>query len=564
MRIFGKTANGKRGYQSERGAALVTVLLISVPLLMAGGGLIMITSMGVSNTADAAAETKAYYAAEAGAQQVLGVLRGNVAPSPLFASNPMGGVAPENQITFKRAVGLSTSNNSSDTRSFARLSRWLSYNTTYNDRVSLVGDGYAPINGMAFNASLSDPDNSKVVSFTTSGVFPNRGGLDNYTFPLGAASTNPKATLTYFPQDPVTITDSGNSTLGYIRIQDAVGTVTLTDEPFQITITQTSPWPATAVISCKLNATITSNTSLIAVTFPTQSNNVGATFTRFLNPINTNQNTPMAVSVVAPQPNRLTAQITGYGPRGAQKQMQMLLSRFAFDMSPVSTITLRSADNGDLSNFNAGSSSVYGYSGYDNAGGWNLPAIGVTSTPDYVHISTMGLPAGQIVGSPTNVQQVDIPNLPTFLQTADNARDFVIQMRTQAQALGRYYNPATPPSSFGTLTAPVMTFMDGDCVLPPAGGAGLLVVTGTLTLDGNAPYAGLVLVLGGGQLIREGGGNGNSLGSLLIARFNNTGDFLAPTFNSNGSGTSSIQYDSAWVRRAMAVPGPRVMAVGEF
>jgi hypothetical protein len=91
-----------------------------------------------------------------------------------------------------------------------------------------------------------------------------------------------------------------------------------------------------------------------------------------------------------------------------------------------------------------------------------------------------------------------------------------------------------------------------------------LVVTGSLTLDGNAPFSGLVLVLGGGQLIREGGGNGASLGSLLIARFNNIGDFLAPTFDSNGSGTSSIQYDSAWVRRAMAVPGPRVMAVGEF
>src|SRR5256714_6370717 len=108
MKVFSRTMNGKRGYESERGAALITVLLISVPLLMAGGGLILITSMGVSNTADAAAETKAYYAAEAGAQQVLGVLRGNVAPSPLFVTNPMGGVAPENQMSFKRAAGLST------------------------------------------------------------------------------------------------------------------------------------------------------------------------------------------------------------------------------------------------------------------------------------------------------------------------------------------------------------------------------------------------------------------------------------------------------------------------
>jgi hypothetical protein len=517
----------------------------------------MITSMGVSNTADAAAETKAYYAAEAGAQQVLGVLRGNVAPSPLFASDPMGGIAPANQITFKRAVGLSTSNKSGDTHSFARLSRWLSYDST-TDLISLP-------NGGAFSASLSDPDNSRVVSFSTSGVFTNRGGLDHYTFPLGDASTNPRVTLTYFPQDSVTITDSGDSTLGYIRVQHSVGTVTLTDEPFTLTITQTAPWPATAVINCKLNGSISGPSSLIAVTFPTQSNNVGAVFTRSTNPINTNgSSTPMAVSVVAPQPNRLTTQITGYGPRAAQKQMQMLLSRFAFDMSPVSTITLRSADNGALANFNAGSSSVYGYSGYDNAGGWNLPAIGVTSTPDYTHISGLGLPADQIKGVPTNVQKVDVPDLPTFLQTADNARAFVVQMRTQAQALGRYFNPAAPPASFGTIDAPVMTFMDGDCVIPPAGGAGLLVVTGSLTLDGNAPFSGLVLVLGGGQLIRNGGGNSASLGSLLIARFDNTGDFLAPTFDSNGSGTSSIQYDSAWVRRGMAVPGPRVMAVGEF
>jgi len=54
------------------------------------------------------------------------------------------------------------------------------------------------------------------------------------------------------------------------------------------------------------------------------------------------------------------------------------------------------------------------------------------------------------------------------------------------------------------------------------------------------------------------------LGSILVARFGTSGDFLAPTFNSNGSGNSSIQYDSDWVRRAMAAPGPRVMAVGEF
>jgi len=560
MKMFTKKPKGKRGYQSERGAALITVLLISVPLLMAGGGLIMITSMGVSNTADAAAETKAYYAAEAGAQQVLGVLRGNVAPSPLFASNPTGSVAPENKMSFKRAVGLSTSNLSGDSSSVARLSRWLSYDSTYPDRVPLVAS-YAPQNGMAFGTSLSDPDNSQVVSFSTSGGFTNFGGDASHQF----GTSSPKVTLTYVPQASVTITSSGSSTLGYIRLQDSVGTVTLTDEPFRLTITQTSPWPATAVLNCTLSASISSNSSPIAMTCPTQANSLlGTSFVRSSNPVSTNQSTPIAVAVTSPQPSRLTVRITGYGPRAAQKQMQMLLSRFAFDFSPVSTITLRSADNGDLANFDAGSSSVYSYSGYDNAGGGDLPAIGVTSTPDFNSLSGMGLPSSQIKGVPVNVQQVALPDLPSFLQNADGARALVIQLRNQAQSAGRYFTAASPPSSFGDTAHPIMTFVDGDCVIPPAGGAGLLVVTGALTLDGNAPYSGLVLVLGGGSLIRNGGGNGSSLGSILVAKFNNSGDFLAPTFESNGSGNSSIQYDSDWVRRAMAAPGPRVMAVGEF
>jgi hypothetical protein len=559
MKIFAKTANGKRGYQSERGAALITVLLISIPLLMAGGGLILITSMSVSNTADSAAETKAYYAAEAGAQQILGVLRGNVAPAPLFVTNPSGSIAPENMISFKRAVNPSTSNLNSDSSSFARLSHWLSYDSTYSDRIPLVAN-YTPQNGIAFSARLNDPDNSRVVTFSTSGGFTNYSMATSHQF----ASGGDKATLTYQAQGSTTITDSGNSTLGLFRINVQNGGATISNEPFKLTITQTSPWPSTVTIDCTLSGTITSSSSFVVVTFPTQSNNIGALFMRSSNPVNSNDSTAMAVTVTAPQPNRLTAQITGYGPRAAQKQMQLLLSRYAFDFSALSTITLRSADNGDLAGFNAGSSSVYSYSGYDNAGAVNLPAFGVTSTPDYNNLTGLGLPSSQVIGSPVNVQKVAFSDLPSWLQTADAARAVVIQLRTAAQNGGRYFTAASPPSSFGTISQPVMTFVDGDCTLPPAGGAGLLVVTGNLIADGNAPYRGLVLVLGGGQLLRNGGGNGESLGSFVVARFNNTGDFLAPSFNSNGSGTSGITYDSDWVRRAMASPGPRVMAVGEF
>ena len=558
MKVFSRTMNGKRGYESERGAALITVLLISIPLLMAGGGLIMITSMSVSNTADAAAETKAYYAAEAGAQQVLGVLRGNVVPNPLFATNPLGGVAPENQISFRRAINVSTSNQTSDT-SGPRLSRWLTYDGTYTDRVMLVPN-YTPLTGMAFSASLSDPDNSAIVSFSTSGGFTNYGLATSHQF----GSSTPRATLTYQPQSVATITNSGNSTLGFFTITDVVGITTISNEPFKLTITQTLPWPATTTINCTLSGTISSSTSFVVITFPTQSNNLGAVYARSTNPVNTNGTTPIALTVTAPQPNRLTARITGFGPRAAQKQMQMLLSRFAFDFSAVSAITLRSADDGDVSDFGAGNSAVYFYSGFDHAGGQDLPAIGVTSTQDYSHLTGLSLPGAQVVGSPANVQLVPTANLPVWLQSADEARALVIQLRTAAENSGRYFTPVTPPGSFGTSSQPVLTFVDGDCALPPAGGAGLLVVTGALTPDGAASFDGLILVLGSGQLIRAGGGNGNTLGSLVIARFGNSGNFDAPTFDSNGSGNSTVQYDSEWVRRALASPGPRVMAVGEF
>jgi len=550
--------NQRPDLRGERGAALVTMLMISIPLLMAGGALIMITSMSVSNTTDATAEAKAYYAAEAGSQQIMNVLRGNVAPSPLFATNPSGGVAPENMIDFRMAINPSSSNTTNDT-SGPRLSRWLGYDSTYNDRVPLTSS-YTPMSGMAFNVLLSDPDNSNLVTFSTSGGFTNYAMATSHQWGNG----NPRAKLTYNAQAATTINSSGNTTLGFFKISDVNGTTTIANEPFKITITQTAPWPATYTINCTLSATITSSSSLVNVAFPTATNNLLGPVYDHGTSDTTNENNPIAVAVTAPQPNRLTARLTGYGPRAAQKQMQMLLSRFAFDYQPVSTITLRSADDGSVSTFSAGNSAQYLYSGMDNAAGQDLPAFGVTSTPDYNYLMSWDVPANQAVGSPAGIQQIDIDTLPIWLQTADGARAMVIGMRNVATNSGRYFTTATPPTDFGTTSRPTITFIDGDGALPPASGAGLLVCTGTLTIDGSAVFDGLILVLGGGQVVRSGGGNGNTLGSMLVAKFGNSGDFLAPSFNSNGSGTSLIQYDSAWVRRALASPGPRVVAIGEF
>src|ERR1041384_2247928 len=156
--------------KGERGAALLTVLLISVLLFAAGGVLIMTTSFSATNAVDASAETQAYHAAEAGMQATLAVLRGNVAPNPLFDNS--SSTAAANHITFRKAVTLSSSNAPGDTSVTARLSRWLSYNVT-TPRGPAVGlsSPYFPLTGKAFDIALEDPDNSANETYSTLGAF---------------------------------------------------------------------------------------------------------------------------------------------------------------------------------------------------------------------------------------------------------------------------------------------------------------------------------------------------------------------------------------------------------
>ena len=115
----------------------------------------------------------------------------------------------------------------------------------------------------------------------------------------------------------------------------------------------------------------------------------------------------------------------------------------------------------------------------------------------------------------------------------------------------------------GTAADPLFTFVDGDCTLD--GGGGLLIVTGRLILDGNPSFDGLILVMGGGTVDRQGAGNGDFGGAMVVARFNQAGGpFLAPSFLTDGDGTAAMQYDSNAVRRALNSAGPRVLGIHEF
>ena len=74
------TMNTNNRRAGERGAALITMLLVSVLLLGAGGALIMTTAMSSTTAIGSTAEMQAYYVAESGMQSALNVLRGNTKP----------------------------------------------------------------------------------------------------------------------------------------------------------------------------------------------------------------------------------------------------------------------------------------------------------------------------------------------------------------------------------------------------------------------------------------------------------------------------------------------------
>ena len=84
-------------------------------------------------------------------------------------------------------------------------------------------------------------------------------------------------------------------------------------------------------------------------------------------------------------------------------------------------------------------------------------------------------------------------------------RAFLADQKANAMGQARYFSEFSGDS--GSTSNPAFTFVDGDCSL--SGGAGLLIVTGNLTMSGNPSFSGLILVLGGGHVQRNGGGNGD-------------------------------------------------------
>ncbi len=268
-------------------------------------------------------------------------------------------------------------------------------------------------------------------------------------------------------------------------------------------------------------------------------------------------------------PTRLLVRSTGFGPRGSVKRMEMVVQRVLFDIQAKAALAMRGADDGTSPmTFTIGESAAKDYSGHDFTGSEAaLPSFGVTHAVDQA-VAEDAISKGSTV-EPERVRIVPIADLPEFLQTADNARAFLNYMQAVARSMGRHYTSFNGYA--GSTATPQFTFVNGNCTLD--GGAGLLIVTGNLIMNGNPNFNGIVLVLGNGYLERDGAGNGNVLGTAYVAKFARSwpaGEngqphpFLAPSFITKGDGNSDLRFDSPSVQTGRNVLGTIVRDVREF
>ncbi len=287
------------------------------------------------------------------------------------------------------------------------------------------------------------------------------------------------------------------------------------------------------------------------------------------------------------QPLRLRIQVTGFGPKNSQKQMEVVIRRLKFDFPVNSTITIPN-QSADPMTFNIGDSNVTKYKGID-AGDHpraTIPAFGVSGGDqvgsdhvlDGCHYDGTNCNGNGPNVDPGDAMVLNDTNTPDFLKSVENARlllDGPDGLAAMASKQGRFFHTGDEAiASSGGLGATnpngLLTFIDGDLKLGPGNptGQGMLVVTGTLTLDGNFNFNGVIFVLGEGTVLRSGGGHGNIFGAMYVAKFARTGEdtdlFEAPTFDVSGGGTANIQFNSDAVEMAKSSTGHQVLGVHEF
>jgi Tfp pilus assembly protein PilX len=546
-------------YKKQCGAALVTVLMVTVLLGIACIALLSSVGANSRNSTDVLSETKAYYAAESGLQATINVLRNQsvkysqaTSSVNLSTSNLSGGVGLAYNCSGKVAVG-STDCNVAETFYDIVVD---DPDDSGNALTFSTGAGFSSANvtpyvvGNSNNYTFTYTNNAAncqitfVPSYTTCDSRTNpRLGTINVTM-NGNGSNLPNTGVSFSIQYGITAPRGGSTPISGVITQ---GTGSNSN---QITVKLNSNVVSTLGSSVTLcsSATDTSTTSCptaSTITFPTASLTSGQT-----------ASIDIYMKTTPVEPYRLKVLSTGYGPNKAKKQLEAVIqANLLNDESAPSAFTLQGPVSS--TSFQPGTSGAFAILGED--GVISQPSIGVInqSSLEYVNASVTNPnnnPATTISPPPAIVTAI-----PTWLSTPQNLDAFVSSLRQAALNSNppRYYNTSNQPTSYGdNATGTGITFCDGNCTAPGnTSGGGILVVTGTFTTNGAFNFRGLILITGPGGFIRSGNGGGVIRGSIVLAPYDSASlaanvFSLPPTYNSSGSGNSVVDNDAVSISQA--------------
>ena len=192
----------------------------------------------------------------------------------------------------------------------------------------------------------------------------------------------------------------------------------------------------------------------------------------------------------------------------------------------------------------------------------SLPAIGVYDDPNNPTSPTAQNSVISDLGKPNNYvgkgTAPDIENAFGSLGGATPATLNTVVASVASVATNTYGTPSAPTSvsniNMGTAANPAIDVIYGNYTMSGnQTGYGILVVTGTLTFSGDFKWNGLVLVIGNGAAILNGGGNGQINGSVFVANTAASNSVLgSPAVQFAGGGGNGIYYDHCWADDMLA------------
>lgn len=245
--------------------------------------------------------------------------------------------------------------------------------------------------------------------------------------------------------------------------------------------------------------------------------------------------------------NIVTLTSFGSGPDNSQAIIQITVQR-----SPIPALPGAISMPGPHVSFDGGNSTSSTI-----AGDATHPAVAVNSIAGRSEV-VAGIPSNRL-GEYTGMGYASgSPPTPSVVDPGGNSWDVwgnlpkLQGLYNDLKGMADFSSPSDQGFTLGTSADPKVVVIDGDyTVLNGTSGAGILLVTGNLTLQGTITYDGMLLVLGKGDITRSGGGTGTISGGIFVANIagpdgniNTTADntWGTPSWNTSGGGTSDVDY----------------------